>query len=380
MKRTVGLLVTLAALGGCVSTQNTSYAPGVAEAQGHLPARPPVLQGFVGPWGQPVLAPEGMPQAPVKGNHAQAMSAKGAAKETSEIMQASFHTGTPGHGPAAGPSAHDFMSARPGGQGLPPPGMLNAAGALIQGPQSAFPISRSQLRFVGPVGGKIGWQVAGAEQNGKPVMIPHQLDIPGRYNFLQASIYRLKLSDIPGKPGLELYPTIEVVPANSKTQAFLAHNYIPVEFTDSDLDQVALGNYLTKVIYLPDPQYQTAATGAAGTSELVSTQLEAGVDPIAEAHRRGSILLVIRVGGIQLEAANTPPLDNPGVFGGPGGMGLMMPGGPAPEEEIVPMQTGPSNGPMPVPAAAPSGFESKPVSFAPAGPTKGRQVRGLLDR
>ena len=31
---------------------------------------------------------------------------------------------------------------------------------------------------------------------------------PGRYNFPQGAIYRLKLSNIPGRPAVELYPTL----------------------------------------------------------------------------------------------------------------------------------------------------------------------------
>ena len=39
--------------------------------------------------------------------------------------------------------------------------------------------SRTQVRFVGPTGAKVGWYIAGP--NG-PVLSPAQLDIPGRYN------------------------------------------------------------------------------------------------------------------------------------------------------------------------------------------------------
>src|SRR5207244_1960555 len=67
--------------------------------------------------------------------------------------------------------------------------------------------------------------------------------------------------------------------------------------------------YLVKVIYLPDPQFQDTAT--TGTDEVVSSKLDPGVDPIAEAHRRGSILLVIRLGNIDLEYPNTPAMDAP---------------------------------------------------------------------
>src|SRR5205814_7354002 len=102
----------------------------------------------------------------------------------------------------------------------------------------------------------------------------NQIEAPGRYNFVQAAIYRLKLSDIPGRPGLELYPTLEVVPSNACTDAFLAHSAVPVAFTDEDFEQVAAGNYLVKVIYLPNPKFQDLAT--AGPDEVVSTRLEPG--------------------------------------------------------------------------------------------------------
>src|SRR5262249_29507343 len=100
-------------------------------------------------------------------------------------------------------------------------------------------------------------------------------------------------------PGLELYPTVEVAPASAKTGAFLAHSAVPVSFTEEDFEQVAAGNYVVKVVYLPDPQFEGPA--AAGPDEVVSSRLEPGVDPILEARRRGSILLVLRLGNIDLE-------------------------------------------------------------------------------
>src|SRR6185369_4044654 len=235
----------------------------------------------------------------------------------------------------------------PIGSGLP--GAVAAIGALRDGP-GPFCASRTSVRFAGPNGMKVQWYVPGAD--GKPELLPQALEAPGRYNFLQAAIYRLKLSNIPGRPGLELYPTLEVVPANNKTSTFLAHSSVPLTFTQEDFDQVAAGNYLVKVVYLPNPQFQDLAI--AGPNEIVSSPLEPGADPIAEALQRGSILLVVRLGNIDLEAPNTPPIDAPGpykpfappTFGmgmppgamgmggppmmGPGmsgpGMGMMMPG------------------------------------------------------
>src|SRR4051794_12813537 len=166
-----------------------------------------------------------------------------------------------------------------------------------------FPNIKSQIYFLDPDGMNIGWQTGGG--GGDRVYIPAQLTVPARYNFLQGYIYRLKLTDIPGRPGLQLYPTIEVAPSTPATDAYLTHNPIPAQFTEEDFDQVQAGNFVTKVIYLPDPRFQELAI--AGVETLVSTRLEPGVDPILEADRRGTILMIVRLGAIDLEMPSGAP-------------------------------------------------------------------------
>jgi hypothetical protein len=221
----------------------------------------------------------------------------------------------------------------PSGPGAPPipgavapVGALGAGGGPIGGP-AGFTSKRTEVRFVGPAGMKVSWCAPGGDP-GKGGFGTSHIEAPGRYNFVQAAIYRLKLSDIPGRPGLELYPTLEVVPSNAKTDAFLAHSAVPVAFTDEDFEQVAAGNYLVKVIYLPDPHFQDMA--AAGPDEVVSTRLEPGADPIVEAYKRGNIMVVVRMGNIDLEAPNTPPMDAPNPYQGKPSMGPLggMPGMP----------------------------------------------------
>jgi hypothetical protein len=222
----------------------------------------------------------------------------------------------PGLGGPGCPISPPGISGMPPGAlppGLRPPGAVAAVGALTGGPPAPFPIQRTEVRFVGPPGTKIAWY--GPSADGKGGFGPQYLEAPARYNFLQASIYRLKLSDIPNRPGMELYPTLEVVPSNPKTCTFLAHSAVPIAFTEEDFEQVAAGNFVVKVIYLPDPQFQDLA--ATGPDEVVSSRLEPGVDPIVEAKRRGSILLVVRLGNIDLEARNTPAMDAPNPFAPP---------------------------------------------------------------
>jgi len=125
------------------------------------------------------------------------------------------------------------------------------------------------------------------------------LVVPGRQNFGENGLYQLKLTNIPGRVGLELYPTIELGAITPRTNAYLAHNAVPIQFTNEDFDQVESANYVTKVVYLPDPEFQQLAQAGLGT--LVSTRLDPGIDPIVEADRRGSILAVVRIGNKDVE-------------------------------------------------------------------------------
>jgi hypothetical protein len=177
---------------------------------------------------------------------------------------------------------------------------------------------------------------------------------------MQGQVYRLRLSQIlPNHPGKYFYPTLEVAPANPKTLTFLAHSTVPLSFTNEDFDQAVAGNLVVKVIYLPDRDNQDFAS-IAGAEELVSTRLEPGADPVAEAQRRGTILAIVRLGNIDLEnraspAMNAPPPGGPIVLP-PGVMPPGMPPGPGGPPRLIP----PSG---PVPKAPTGGFPTALPSF-----------------
>ncbi len=176
----------------------------------------------------------------------------------------------------------------------------------------------SQIGFVGPDGMQIRWDIsASGGFDSEPLVAP------GRYDFPQGAIYRLKVTDIAGREGVELYPSLEVAPVTPRTAAYLAHNAVPFQLTEEDLDQVTSGNFVTKVVYLPDAEYQELAV--AGVETLVSTRLDPGCDPVVEADRRGSILAIIRIGNKDLES---PGNGGGGVAaGGFAGAGTATPAG-----------------------------------------------------
>jgi hypothetical protein len=251
------------------------------------------------------------------------------------------------------PPAERLMEPGPGVGGPGP-------GVMMYQPTAPCSQTTSQVAFVSPDGMRITWDVSGPGRfDSEPLVVP------GRYNFPQASIYRLKLSNIPGRPGVELYPTLEVAVAVPRTEAYLAHNAVPFQITEEDFDQVLSGNFVTKVIYLPDPEFQELAL--AGVETLVSTRLEPGVDPIVEADRRGAILAIIRLGNKDLQVANgmaqeggIMPASYNAQMAGPGGACPMGPGG------ACPMGAG---GPYPMPMCAGGGPQGSVPSGFIAGVT-----------
>lgn len=180
-----------------------------------------------------------------------------------------------------------------------------------------------QVLFNRPEGMELHYDVVGDGSFGS-----EPLYVPGRLEFPQGGIYRLKLTNIQGREGVELYPTVEVANGNPRTAAYLAHNAIPVQFTTDDFEQVLSGNFVTKVIYLPDPEFQGDAL--IGVDVLVSNRLEPGLDPIVEADRRGSILGIVRIGNKDIELS------------GPGGIA----GGMAAGIAGMPMMCGPDGCPI----------------------------------
>lgn len=328
MKRSLGALLTAAAVVGCQSpgmpvAGRGQSAGGVAQSQ----AAPPKGQPMPGKAAANPKAPSDIVQVGYNHGHGQMQNRA----FSQRIAQAA-----PSHG-----------GQLPNGMSLPGPMPPPQVGAIPLGPR--FTTGRTQVRFARPTGMKIAWQSPAVKD--LDGFTPPQLEAPARYNFAQARIYRLKLTDIANRPGLDLYPTLEVYPGNAKVDAYLAHNAVPVEFTEEDFDQVQGGNFVTKVIYLPDPAYQELAI--AGVETLVSTRLDPGIDPVQEANRRGSILLVIRLGGVDLEMPHSPSL-----FPAPAMEMMPPPTGMMPQIPAAP--TPPSPAMSAVPDVAPAIVPTKP--------------------
>jgi len=395
MKRTATTLALLAGFGGgCVAPGGT--APKDPSGGFGTVTKPQSLKGYQGPNGEPVTAVRGaMPDTPIQqtamfrkyvpgpavapNSRAQVpgtvtTAAWNASSAGSGIQQVNFGGGC---GPAGcGPSGYGGppQGGPPNGvypvPGMGPPGAVAAVGAMGigGGPTGATPNGRAAVKFTSPAGMKVTWQLSNGGFNDEA----SGLTTPKEYNFLQGQVYRLRLTQIlPNHPGKAFYPTLEVSSGNPKTLQFLAHSCVPITFTNDDFDHAVSGNLVVKVIYLPDRDNQDFLALGGGLEEVNSTRLEPGVDPVAEAQRKGSVLAIIRLGNIDLEnrvspVMNAPPggvmMAPPGFMPPPGGggpeMGAFPPGtssvGSAP---LMPLPPGVSNGGMrlnnPLPPAAP---------------------------
>ena len=159
----------------------------------------------------------------------------------------------------------------------------------------------TQLFLAGPQGMNVQWETSKRGVFDSPAVV-----CPARVSFERGNLYRLKLTKIPEFAGAELYPSLQVAAATVRTTATLEHSAVPLQFTKEDIDQAMAGNFVTKVVYQPDPKFQEQAI--AGIETLVTQRLDAGVDPIAEADRRGTILAVMRLGNRQANVKQVRPI------------------------------------------------------------------------
>lgn len=124
----------------------------------------------------------------------------------------------------------------------------------------------------------------------KPVAQP----APAMAGVAVGNIYRLRLSEMPEYPGVELYPSIEIVDRLHPPAGKIFEFPVPIQITADEIDLALAGNLVTKVIYLEQPQLAVPRlqTGLEGPTALAADR-----NAIAEADRRGRPMVILRIGG-----------------------------------------------------------------------------------
>jgi uncharacterized repeat protein (TIGR01451 family) len=210
---------------------------------------------------------------------------------------------------------------------------LNAPAVVAVEPTAAVPMLPPQVqvvRFKAPEGVKV--EVLGPDP--EPLAAA-----PG--DSLTAGLrvgvgYRLKLSNLPGKPNAEIFPTIEVVGHLHRPQGINPLKFpIRVVFDEDDIEDVAArGHLVTHVVYLEDPEQALPIN--LPKDEIPKATLTPGEEPVKVAAALGRVMAILRIGG------RAPTVDEftvgapaSGLFGarcpfvGPDGGRCPLPCGPA---------------------------------------------------
>jgi uncharacterized repeat protein (TIGR01451 family) len=151
------------------------------------------------------------------------------------------------------------------------------------------------VRFTGPPGASI--EVL--EPAPMPLPAPeHEEGLEGLSVGLQiGTAYRLRVSDIPNRPGEEIFPVIEVVGHLHRPPGIDPVRFpIRVVFGQEDLlDVVDSARMVTQVIYLESPEQ--ALPIAMPKDRIPVTTLGPGEEPLRVADALGRVMAIVRVGG-----------------------------------------------------------------------------------
>ncbi len=109
-------------------------------------------------------------------------------------------------------------------------------------------------------------------------------------------VYRLRVTEIPGLPGTEIYPTIELLDRLYPPPGLATQFPVPVQLTQDELEMASEGMFVTRVIYLEDPD-QALPIAQRADGDQPWTEAAPGDDPLVVADQLGRPMAILRMGG-----------------------------------------------------------------------------------
>ena len=181
-----------------------------------------------------------------------------------------------------------------------PPGMAGYwAGALGKATPGYFQPIRVELPSRGSV---TVYRGSGRE--------PQSLSVPALIGVGVGYTYRLRIANMPEFPGVELFPSLEILDQLHPPAGKAAEFPVPVQILQDEIEFVLSGRMVTKVIYLEQPNL---AQPQAQPNPMPVLTLPANRNLIAEADLIGRPMLILRIGGRLPDARQPDP-----TFFGPG--------------------------------------------------------------
>ncbi len=117
---------------------------------------------------------------------------------------------------------------------------------------------------------------------------------PVRVGLLIGAVYRLRIMNIPLREGQEVFPTVEIIDRLYTPRGQERRFPILVEITMDDIRQALDGKFVTKVVYLEDPEL--ALPIAQVDQEESWFEARPGEDPLAAADQLGRPMAIVRMG------------------------------------------------------------------------------------
>lgn len=168
--------------------------------------------------------------------------------------------------------------------GATPPGAIGSQQLLRGGP---IPGYFQPVEIRGPA----GTQIASAEAGTFTASTP----LPRKYGMLIGAVYRFRVTGIPQYEGLEVYPTVEVIDRIYPPVGLESKFPIDIELTQQELEMALDGKFVTRVIYLEDPD--TALPVAENPDHQSFYEVRPHEQPLEVADRLGRPVAILRMGG-----------------------------------------------------------------------------------
>jgi hypothetical protein len=176
--------------------------------------------------------------------------------------------------------------------GVMPPGAIGSQRLQRGGPLYGY---FQPVRVRAPQGARIALAMEGNFSDSQPGELLAGMQI--------GPVYRLKVTEIENHPGLEIFPTVEVIDRLFPPPGLALRFPIPIELTAEELDLAARGSFVTRVIYVEDP-HNALPIAQRADGEQPWVEAPQGEDPLVIADIRGRAVAILRIGSRVPDAAS----------------------------------------------------------------------------
>jgi hypothetical protein len=120
------------------------------------------------------------------------------------------------------------------------------------------------------------------------------LTAPAQAGMQVGSVYRFRISDLPEFPGVELFPTVEILDRLHPPPGLELEFPLPIEITMDDVEIVLQDRMVTKVVYLEQPDLAAPVTQQ---GKVRVENLPPSTNLLQAADVRGRPMAIVRMGG-----------------------------------------------------------------------------------